>query len=211
MRHITGCVIFEADTWQVALFHQCTIEPFDGCTRSLRRGETLRHFEDVVSAGEAARGKARCLYACCGRVTCMQRLTHRAELRLQTRGLCAGDSERERGTLRIELQQIRCGRRGAKTAERAGCMPTGCVMTRAEIAADDAFGINAGAERGEQCLRCEPMMFDECKNRRRDWHRRMSAHSHMNIVVIVGVSCCAVDQRRLFDAYAPAGADQRCL
>ena len=211
MRHVACRVVFETDAGQVTRFVERARETFRRRAVPLRRGKPLCGFENVGAAAEAARREARRSDTGRGRVARVQRLAHRAELRLQARGLRAGDAERARRRLGIETHQIRRGGRGAEAAERAGRVPALRVVRTAEIAADDAFGIDAGRKRREQRRRPFVEMFSEREHGRRDRYGGVTVHRHMHIVVVVCVPGSAVDQCGLLDVDALAATDHARL
>ena len=78
---------------------------------AVRQRETLLAFDEIGAAGKAAGGEPGRQKPVLRRLAGMERLAHRAELRLEPGRLGAGDAERLRRHIGIEAEQPGAGRR----------------------------------------------------------------------------------------------------
>ena len=162
---------------------------------AVRQREALLAFDEIGPARKAARREPRRQQAVLRRLAGMERLAHRAELRLQPGGLRAGDAERARGGLGVEAEQAGAGRRGAETADRAGRVKAEIVMARAHRRADPAGGLVAGDKGGDHVAPAALALLGEGEQAGQDRDRRMARHRQVDVVVVERVPDRAVDQR----------------
>src|SRR5262249_47647681 len=145
----TGSMILE----QIVANEEFARESIEDLARGLgammRREEACLGFEDRGIRGVAATRRERAEQPIrCG-ASRVQRLRHRAESRLEARGLRSCEPERIQPLLFVELQQMRACNRGAESSERAGGMESAHIVLGADHRAEAAFELDAYDNRFE--------------------------------------------------------------
>ena len=131
MRQVARGMVFEEVGEEVKPGFGCGERGSGHEIRTVRQCEALDAFDNVGAARKSARGKARREQPVLRRLAGVERLAHRAELRFEPGRLRPGDAECRGGRLGIETEQPGAGRRGAKSADRAGRVKAEVVMARA--------------------------------------------------------------------------------
>jgi hypothetical protein len=138
----------------------------------------------------------------------MERLAHRAEVRLQPRGLCGGNAEGDGELLVAEAEHAAGRRRGRERADRAGDMEAFLVVAGRHQAAHAAGGLVARDEAlDEQATRGLDLLAQRQQGRDHG-HRRMAAHGEVDVVIIERVARGAIDQGSRRGQRLLAAADQ---
>ena len=136
----------------------------------------------------------------------MQRLGHRAEVRLDPRRERCRQSQRCRSHLRRQSQQMAA--RGGRTehAERCCRMPALLVVMEIDTASDARLGLPSRDVGGNERAPIDRTRFRESKQGRQDRCRRMAAQRVAAVIEIQRVRRGAIDQRRIQRCHALFGA-----
>ena len=141
----------------------------------------------------------------------VQRLAHGAEQRLQPGGPGSGDAERSGGGGGIQFVERAGGRGGAERAQGCGGVPSRRVVARPGVAAEDALGVHAGAERRDGFGAGPAPMLGQRQHHGRHRHGGVAGHCEMNVVVVVRMAGGAVEPGRLANGSAVRPADKHSL
>ena len=118
----------------------------------------------------------------------MERLAHRAELRLEAGRLSAGDAEGAARCFGVETEHAAGGGRRAERADRAGRRGSHARNGRCHKPTEAARRLVAGDKGGDGQAARAFHVFGEGQQRREDRDRRMAAHGQIDVVVVESVA-----------------------
>ena len=147
-------------------------------------GEALQGFDGVAAAGEAACCQLCGHHAVGAGLAGVQGLAHRAEHRLQSRGLRGRNAQGIGGVVRIELQQAGAGCGRAECADGAGAVEAQRVVPRRHGRTDAAQRLVAGDEGRHERRTAVAARFGQCQQGWHQHHTRMACERHVDIVEI---------------------------
>ena len=163
--------------------------------RGRRVGVALPAVDRLGVRGEAPHREPRREQAPLGGVACVERLGHRAEVRLETARLGSGEAEGVGELLVARAQQVAGGGGSAVDPDRRGRVPALDVGRRPDQCADPRLHLDADDEGDEQPLTGGPHLLRLRQGRREHRHGGMAAHHAVGVVEVERMAGRAVEQR----------------
>ena len=163
--------------------------------RGRRVGVTLPAVDRLGVRREAPHREPRREQAALGGVSGVERLGHRAEVRLETAGLGRRQAQGVGELLVAGAQQVAGGGRGAVDPDRRGRVPALDVRGWSYERSDSRLHFDADDERDEQALARGPHLLRLRQDGRKHGHGGMTAHHAVRVVEVERMAGGAVEQR----------------